>query len=57
MTNEAHNKLVLGTAMIAAFVFVLSIVFVPSAATVFALLRLAQACRTTGAAWGARWSI
>jgi hypothetical protein len=39
MTNGAYNKFLLGTAMIAAFVFVFSIVFVPPAATVFALLR------------------
>ena len=39
MTNDAHNKLVLGTAMVAAFVFVLSIILVPPLATVVGLLR------------------
>jgi hypothetical protein len=39
MTNDNYSKILLGTAMIAAFVFVLSIVLIPSAATVFALLR------------------
>jgi hypothetical protein len=38
MTNDNYRKFLLGTAMIAAFMFVLSIVFVPPAATIFALL-------------------
>ena len=39
MTNGNYSRFLLGTAMIAAFVFVLSIAFVPPAVTVFAWLR------------------
>ena len=39
MTNGNYSRFLLGTAMIAAFVFVLSIVFVPPVATVVGLLR------------------
>ena len=39
LTNHARNKLLLGTAVVAAFVFVFSIVLLPPATTFVALMR------------------